>query len=76
MTDYHSEEHNVHKVGLLRAAVLGANDGIISASSLAIGIAASGAGRPEMVTAAVAAVAVGALSFALRVAFLGGLPWL
>lgn len=45
---HHHERHNSHRVGWLRAAVLGANDGTISEASLVVGIAASGAGALSM----------------------------
>lgn len=45
---HHHERHNSHRVGWLRAAVLGANDGTISVASLVVGIAASGAGALSM----------------------------
>jgi VIT1/CCC1 family predicted Fe2+/Mn2+ transporter len=48
----------------LRAAVLGANDGILSVASVAIGVAASGAGRTAVATAGVAALSAGAMSMA------------
>jgi vacuolar iron transporter family protein len=38
----HAERHKVHRIGWLRAAVLGANDGIVSTASLIIGVAAAG----------------------------------
>jgi VIT1/CCC1 family predicted Fe2+/Mn2+ transporter len=42
----HSEMHMVHRIGWLRAAVLGANDGLVSTSSLVVGVAAAGSGKP------------------------------
>ncbi len=54
----------MHRSGWLRAAVLGANDGILSTSSLAIGIAAANPGREAIVLAALAGVVAGALSMA------------
>jgi VIT1/CCC1 family predicted Fe2+/Mn2+ transporter len=60
----HHERHNSHRIGWLRAAVLGANDGTISVASLAVGIAASGADRPAILLSAVAATAAGAMSMA------------
>ena len=56
--------HYVNRTGWLRAAVLGANDGIISTSSLVIGVAAAGTGRPSIVLAAVAGLTAGAFSMA------------
>lgn len=44
----HSEIHMVHRIRWLRAAVQGANDGIVSAPSLVVGVAAAGSGRPEV----------------------------
>ena len=56
--------HYVRRAGWLRAAVLGANDGIISTASLIVGVAASGAGRAAILTAAVAGWAAGAMAMA------------
>ena len=58
------ETHNTHRVGWLRAAVLGANDGIVSTASLVLGVAASNAGRGEMLVAGVAGLVAGAMSMA------------
>jgi VIT1/CCC1 family predicted Fe2+/Mn2+ transporter len=52
------------KVGWLRAAVLGANDGIVSTASLIVGVAAASAGRSEVLIAGVAALVAGAMSMA------------
>jgi vacuolar iron transporter family protein len=60
----HLERHLVSRIGWLRAAVLGANDGIVSTASLIVGVAASGAGRHEIVIAGVAALVAGAMSMA------------
>jgi vacuolar iron transporter family protein len=60
----HSEGHYVNRAGWLRAAVLGANDGLISTASLIVGVAASASGRSEVLTAAFAGWAAGALSMA------------
>lgn len=60
----HKEHHLIHRVGWLRAAVLGANDGIVSTASLIVGVAASDAGRPEILVAGVAALVAGAMSMA------------
>ena len=60
----HRESHLVTRIGWLRAAVLGANDGIISTASLILGVAASGAARPALLVAGVAALAAGAMSMA------------
>jgi len=59
-----SEDHYIHRSGWLRAAVLGANDGILSTASLVIGIAAASTTRDPIVLAAVAGVVAGALSMA------------
>jgi VIT1/CCC1 family predicted Fe2+/Mn2+ transporter len=59
-----AESHYVHRTAWLRAAVLGANDGIISAASLIMGVAAGTGGRAEILTAAVAGGAAGAMSMA------------
>lgn len=58
------DTHYIHRSNWLRAAVLGANDGIISVSSLAIGIAAASVTREPIVLATVAGVVAGALSMA------------
>lgn len=58
------DPHFIHRSNWLRAAVLGANDGIISISSLAIGVAAAGTTREPVVLAAVAGLVAGALSMA------------
>src|ERR1700733_12125927 len=59
-----AESHYVHRTAWLRAAVLGANDGIISTASLIMGVAAAAGGRSEILTAAVAGWAAGAMSMA------------
>lgn len=59
-----SEEHYTNRSGWLRAAVLGANDGILSTTSLAIGIAAASITREPIVLAALAGLVAGALSMA------------
>src|SRR3954465_8149662 len=58
------ERHLSHRSNWLRAAVLGANDGILSTASLVIGVAASGASRSAIVTAGIAGLVGGALSMA------------
>ena len=63
MENLHLESHYVSRVGWLRAAVLGANDGIVSTASLIAGVAAA-AGRPEVLLAGVAGLVAGALSMA------------
>lgn len=60
----HGEQHNSHRIGWLRAVVLGANDGTISVASLVVGIAASGAARADLLVAGLAATAAGAASMA------------
>ncbi len=60
----HQEVHYVLRSGWLRAAVLGANDGLISTASLVVGVAAASAGRGEILTAAFAGWAAGAMSMA------------
>jgi VIT1/CCC1 family predicted Fe2+/Mn2+ transporter len=60
----HVESHRSERIGWLRAAVLGANDGLISTSSLVVGVAAAEPGRSAVVLAAVAGLAAGALSMA------------
>jgi VIT1/CCC1 family predicted Fe2+/Mn2+ transporter len=62
--DMKSEEHYTTRSGWLRAAVLGANDGILSTTSLAIGIAAASTTREPIVLAAIAGLVAGALSMA------------
>ena len=59
----HREDHYVARVGWLRAAVLGANDGIVSTASLIVGVAAA-SGRAEVLLAGAAGLAAGALSMA------------
>ena len=60
----HIERHAVDRIGWLRAAVLGANDGIISTASLIIGVAAASDGREPVLVSGVAALIAGALSMA------------
>lgn len=62
--DNYLDSHYIHRSNWLRAAVLGANDGIISISSLAIGVAAASAAREPIVLATVAGLVAGALSMA------------
>lgn len=59
-----AERHNVHRIGWLRAAVLGANDGIVSTGSLIVGVAASQADKAAVLLAGVAALVAGAMSMA------------
>ena len=58
------ERHYVHRTGWLRAAVLGANDGIVSTASLVLGVAASHASQQNVLIAGVAGLAAGAMSMA------------
>ena len=60
----HAERHRTHRIGWLRAAVLGANDGIVSTASLVIGVAAASAARGDVLTAGVAGLVAGAMSMA------------
>lgn len=60
----HVESHRSERIGWLRAAVLGANDGLISTSSLVVGVAAAGPNRAAILLAAVAGLAAGTLSMA------------
>ena len=60
----HQERHLVARIGWLRAAVLGANDGIVSTASLIVGVAAAGSGRPEVLVAGLAGLVAGAMSMA------------
>lgn len=60
----HPESHLVSRIGWLRAAVLGANDGIVSTASLIVGVAAAGSGRPEVLVAGLAGLVAGAMSMA------------
>jgi VIT1/CCC1 family predicted Fe2+/Mn2+ transporter len=61
---HHQEDHKAHRVGWLRAAVLGANDGIVSTSSLIIGVAAANAQHDNVLLAGVAGLVAGAMSMA------------
>ena len=60
----HIERHKTHRIGWLRAAVLGANDGIVSTASLVLGVAAAGAASKDILIAGVAALVAGAMSMA------------
>lgn len=60
----HAERHRTLRIGWLRAAVLGANDGIVSTASLVVGVAATGAGVDEVLVAGVAGLVAGAMSMA------------
>jgi len=60
----HPEVHYVNRLGWLRAAVLGANDGLISTASLIVGVASAAGTRADVLTAAIAGWAAGAMSMA------------
>lgn len=60
----HREQHRTERIGWLRAAVLGANDGIVSTASLVVGIAASNASQSAVLVAGVAGLVAGAMSMA------------
>jgi VIT1/CCC1 family predicted Fe2+/Mn2+ transporter len=60
----HAEAHRSHRTGWLRAAVLGANDGIVSTASLIIGVAAANSTREGILVAGVAGLVAGAMSMA------------
>lgn len=64
MSRSHRELHLVDRIGWLRAAVLGANDGIVSTASLIVGVAAASQGRAEILVAGVAGLVAGAMSMA------------
>jgi VIT1/CCC1 family predicted Fe2+/Mn2+ transporter len=64
MSRLHTERHLVSRIGWLRAAVLGANDGIVSTASLVIGVAAADASKQAILVAGVAALVAGAMSMA------------
>ena len=60
----HPEQHRTERIGWLRAAVLGANDGIVSTASLVVGVAAAGAGHGNILMTGVAGLVAGAMSMA------------
>lgn len=60
----HHEIHRSHRIGWLRAAVLGANDGIVSTASLIIGVAAANTAHADIILAGVAGLVAGAMSMA------------
>jgi vacuolar iron transporter family protein len=60
----HTERHLVSRIGWLRAAVLGANDGIVSTASLIVGVAAASAATSDVLIAGVAGLVAGAMSMA------------
>jgi len=61
---YHPEGHLVSRIGWLRAAVLGANDGIVSTASLIVGVAAAATTASEVLVAGIAGLVAGAMSMA------------
>ncbi len=64
----HPELHRTDRIGWLRAAVLGANDGIVSTASLVGGVAAANGGNSEILVAGVAGLVAGAMSMAITAA--------
>lgn len=60
----HKERHRSERIGWLRAAVLGANDGIVSTASLVLGVAAAGTARSDVIIAGIAGLVAGAMSMA------------
>ncbi len=64
MRSQHIEYHRAHRIGWLRASVLGANDGVVSISSLVVGVAAAGALQSDILLTGIAGLVAGALSMA------------
>lgn len=64
MSRQHSERHSVHRIGWLRAAVLGANDGLVSTASLIVGVAAAAGQVNDILIAGMAGLVAGAMSMA------------
>ncbi len=64
MSRLHAETHLVSRIGWLRAAVLGANDGIVSTASLIVGVASASAGTSDVLVAGIAGLVAGAMSMA------------
>jgi vacuolar iron transporter family protein len=64
MRSYHIETHRAHRIGWLRASVLGANDGVVSVASLVVGVAASGATAQTVLLTGIAGLVAGAMSMA------------
>ena len=60
----HTENHRAHRIGWLRAAVLGANDGIVSTASLIVGVAAAESSQSHVLVAGIAGLVAGAMSMA------------
>lgn len=63
-TRRHAERHRTERIGWLRAAVLGANDGLVSTASLVVGVAAAGSGHGNILVTGVAGLVAGAMSMA------------
>ena len=64
MSPRHLERHRTERIGWLRAAVLGANDGIVSTASLVLGVASAEGSRSAVLIAGVAGLVAGAMSMA------------
>lgn len=64
MRAMHAESHRAHRIGWLRASVLGANDGVVSVSSLVVGVASGGAAADVILLTGMAGLVAGALSMA------------
>ena len=64
MRRWHAEDHRTGRSGWLRAAVLGANDGIVSVAGLVVGVAAAGATSPAVLASGIAGMVAGAMSMA------------
>ncbi|MGB8818007.1 MAG: VIT family protein [Rhizobiaceae bacterium] len=64
MSRLHNENHLVERIGWLRAAVLGANDGIVSTASLIVGVAAASAATSDVLVSGIAGLVAGAMSMA------------
>jgi VIT1/CCC1 family predicted Fe2+/Mn2+ transporter len=64
MTAHCSEHHRIHRSGWIRAAVLGANDGIVSIASLLVGVASAGSDQTQIMLAGAAGLTAGAMSMA------------
>lgn len=64
MRSLHIEAHRAHRIGWLRAAVLGANDGVVSVASLVVGVAAGGAPPATILLSGIAGLVAGAMSMA------------
>jgi vacuolar iron transporter family protein len=64
MRSRHIETHRAHRIGWLRASVLGANDGVVSVASLVVGVAASGVSQQVILFTGIAGLVAGAMSMA------------